>query len=165
MKWGVVCGLVLCFFLFDCAEWGFGRGSPFYTHFTYRCVHVTLVHLLMNLTGVFCVFGICSRLRLLREAVVASFAGAFVGSFVLVPEVVTAGASGFVYAMSAAVFAAVASGWRVVRDWRVFLSFALCIAVGLVAGIFVPGVNGVVHVASFVAGFVLLFVYYCWKIK
>jgi membrane associated rhomboid family serine protease len=122
--------------------------------------HANLFHLVINLITFGCMFTVCDRLNILKETLIIAFISAVLSSFVLMPDIITVGMSGFAYAMVSAPFAAVSSKRFVITNGRVFMRYAVLVAAGLLAGFFIRSVNAIIHIASFSIGFVLLFLHY-----
>jgi membrane associated rhomboid family serine protease len=122
--------------------------------------HANLFHLVINLITFGGMFAICDRLNVVREVLAVSFISGVSSSFILMPDMITVGLSGFIYAMVSAPFAAVLSGRLVIKDWRVFSRYVIIVAAGLLMGFFIRNVNATIHVVSFLIGFVLLFSHY-----
>jgi membrane associated rhomboid family serine protease len=160
MKWVLVGILGICYVLFDVDTMGYSSSSKLYTHVTYMFSHVNVFHLLMNALSLICAWRMCSRLKMIREAVVVSFVAAILGSFVHVGEALTVGFSGVIYGMLSCVFGGLVSGRVKVNDSTLFGCFTLAVVLSLVFGFFMPGINGMIHASSFVIGATLLYLYY-----
>ncbi len=160
MKYAFPLICIACFFLLAAEQYGFNRSSPTYTHVTYIFVHANLLHLILNMVAYVAVYNICKRIKIHRESFIFAFVSAIFASFINVTEVLTVGASGMIYAITACIAASVASGYKSLINPKAFFKFLFTVAIGLIASFFFKSINGAIHLNSFIIGFALCFTHY-----
>ena len=151
----------ITFFAFDNKPLGFTSTSPLYTHFTYNFAHANILHLLTNVIAYTYIHKITDKLNITKEATISSFLSAIAASFLIISDKPTVGASGFLYAMFAAMIAGVISGRMKITNKKQFATFYGSIALATALQPLVShNINFAIHILSFTINIFLLFTYY-----
>lgn len=129
----------------DASIFGFCHGSAWWTHFSYPLFHASWMHLAGNCYALWFVY---NRIPFGKLTVPTIYAISVAASFLFPPELPTIGFSGAIFAMA---------GINVARNItkKSILSSVFALSIGFV----LPSCNGVIHLVSFLIGFIILSIY------
>ena len=138
-------------------EIGFATNSPIWTHFTYSLQHANLLHLVINTLVFINVFRVMQGFTSWKKLLPLVYGIAVASSFFAAKDIPTVGASGMIYAMFGMMSVIVAFNKSTPKQK---LTFFCSIGIMLLFSFFNKNSNFVVHIASFILGFIYFLIYH-----
>ncbi|MEG1544909.1 MAG: rhomboid family intramembrane serine protease, partial [Tannerellaceae bacterium] len=125
----------------DVSVMGFSATSAWWTHFTYPFFHASWVHLIVNL---YAFWKLYDGKPFGKRTLIYAYTLSVAASFVLPSIIPTVGLSGAIYAFIA---------FRYANDTNMLST--LIVSIALLSGYLIPGINGNIHLVSFMSALVM----------
>ena len=133
------------------ADIGYTELLPLWRHFTYCFQHANLAHLFLNVVALFFVFRSVNPYIKPLFSFLVMYISAVLASFVAYYTIPVVGSSGMVYGGFGIILALMAD-----KEIKVNKTFLIAIAVAVMSGFFFKHIAAGIHLASLVAGFVII---------